>query len=115
MPNFRRPALWSTPSNSSPVCNSDPACRTSRAQLAAIVQAQDDSLLRSIRAGKSPTATDAGIQTLARTSEHTGRATETKSSAPSKRSTAYPPNWLKCSKELTLSPTASAALAAGVR
>ncbi|CKU87897.1 transmembrane transporter mmpL12 [Mycobacterium tuberculosis] len=64
-------ATWASPMvnalNSSPVCNSDPACRTSRAQLAAIVQAQDDGLLRSIRALAVTLQQTQEYQTLART------------------------------------------------
>ncbi len=80
-----QPMIHTTPAR----CVTRSACRTSRAQLAAIVRRRRPA--RSIRA-LAVTLQQTGIQTLARTVGTLDGQLETKSSAPSKRSTAYPPS-----------------------
>lgn len=64
-------AVWASPMvralNASPVCDSDPACRTSRAQLAAIVEAGNNGLLQSIQALAINLQQTQEYQTLAQT------------------------------------------------
>ncbi len=64
-------AVWANPMvkalNSSPVCNKDPACRSSRAELAALVQAQNNGLLKSIAALAVTLQQTKEYQTLAQT------------------------------------------------
>ncbi|SON63804.1 Sulfolipid-1 exporter MmpL8 [Mycobacterium simulans] len=64
-------ALWASPMvtalNSSPTCNKDPACVTSRAQLAAIVEAENNGLLKSIAALAVTLQQTREYQTLAQT------------------------------------------------
>ncbi|BBX96087.1 MMPL/RND family transporter [Mycobacterium lacus] len=64
-------AVWANPMvialNSSPVCNKDPACVKSRGELAAIVEAENNGLLRSIAALAVTLQQTQDYQTLAQT------------------------------------------------
>ncbi|BBX73780.1 RND family transporter [Mycobacterium shinjukuense] len=64
-------AVWANPMvtalNSSPVCNRDPACVKSRGELAAIVEAENNGLLRSIAALAVTLQQTQEYQTLAQT------------------------------------------------